>query len=67
MDLIVTDRALASAELYDPVAGTFSGTGSMGTTRVSHTATLLRDGNVLIAGGESDADPWLVSAELYES
>jgi len=58
--------ALASAELYDPKTGTFSPTGSMTTTRVRHTATLLRDGRVLIAGGFTKDDDYLASAELYD-
>jgi hypothetical protein len=52
---------LASAELYDPKTGKFSATGSMTTPRDQHTATLLSDGRVLIAGGTDDN-----SAELYD-
>src|SRR2546429_191890 len=44
-------RALASSELYDPVAVTFSAAANLNTGRYSHTATLLNDGTVLIAGG----------------
>jgi hypothetical protein len=45
---------LADAGLYDPVDGTFAATGKMGTCRFSHTATLLPEGSVLIAGGNGD-------------
>jgi hypothetical protein len=60
--------SLASAELYDPSSGTFSATGSMTTPREGHTATLLADGRVLIAGGSPGISgaPDLASAELYD-
>jgi hypothetical protein len=57
---------LASAELYDPVAGSFAPTtGSMATARGVHRATLLPSGKVLLAGG-SNTGGYLASAELYD-
>jgi len=59
---------LSSAEIYDPSTGTFSATGDMTTARQSHTATLLPDGRVLIAGGSAGpASPqFLGSADIYD-
>ncbi|MBI3606973.1 MAG: fibronectin type III domain-containing protein [Nitrospirae bacterium] len=57
--------ALASAELYDPLTGTFSATGNMTTGRHAHTATLLANGTVLMAGGDAGSDV-LASTELYD-
>ena len=59
-------NTLASAELYDPTAGTFSVTGSMNSTRQSFTATLLNNGQVLIAAGMDYYANALTSAELYQ-
>jgi hypothetical protein len=42
-----------SAELYDPVIETWSATGSLTESRVFHTATLLPNGRVLVAGGST--------------
>jgi hypothetical protein len=58
---------LASAELYNPVTGNWTVTGSLNDGRLLHTATLLSDGKVLVAGGwpdHTDQGP-LSSAELY--
>jgi len=51
--------------------GTFSATGSMTTARFGHTATLLQDGRVLIAGGYTAGIPGFgqavtATAELYD-
>lgn len=56
------------AGLYDSSTGAWSGTRNMNANRGDHTATLLADGKVLIAGG-ADTDPTgtgLASAELYD-
>jgi hypothetical protein len=61
--------SVPSATIYDPTTGTFSLTGSMDTARIYHTATLLRDGRVLIAGGDDwgdHGDSYLSSAQLYD-
>jgi hypothetical protein len=56
---------LASAELYDPATGTWTATGSLSNARYLHTATLLQNGMVLVAGGFGVSGP-LASAELYD-
>jgi len=60
--------ALATAELYNPSTGTWSLTGGMNAARENHTATLLSNGEVLVAGGDDGNQPFvkvLSSAELY--
>jgi PKD repeat protein len=56
---------LASAELYNPARGTWTVTGSLNTARLYHTATLLPNGQVLVAGGIGNGITPLASAELY--
>jgi WD40 repeat protein len=57
-----------TGELYNPDTGTFSTTGKMSIRRYNHSATLLPNGKVLIAGGESPDTGYeaLVTAELYD-
>ncbi len=56
-----------SAEIYDPIAGTWQQTGSMRAgSRYDHPSTLLSDGRVLVSGGATYSfDPILASAEIY--
>jgi hypothetical protein len=56
---------LSAAELFDPNSGTFTGTGGLLTPRIVHTATLLKDGTVLVTGGLNGAGT-LATAELYQ-
>jgi hypothetical protein len=58
--------ALTSAEMYDPVANTWTTVASMNTPRFRHTAVLLPDGRVLVAGGYSSSGSSLVEAEIYD-
>jgi Galactose oxidase, central domain/Kelch motif len=58
------NESLASAEIFHVKSLSFGPTGSMHHARVSHTANLLNDGRVLVAGGYGDSI--VSSAELYD-
>jgi hypothetical protein len=56
---------LASAELFSPASGSFTPTGEMAGPRAYHTTTMLKDGTVLVTGGDDGSGP-LATAELYK-
>jgi N-acetylneuraminic acid mutarotase len=55
-----------SAELYDPGSGNWSQEHSLSAGRYDHTATLLPDGKLLVAGGYGNNGGFLATAELYD-
>lgn len=66
------DKVLKSVELYEPAKGTFSAAGVMAAYRYDHSATLLSNGKILLAGGTITTDPALPTpqagrrAELFD-
>ena len=61
---ILSMNALSSSEIYDPRLGAFTSAGTMAFARTGHTATLLNNGTVLIAGGANSGV--LASTEIYD-
>ncbi len=55
---------LNDAELFNPTTGTFTATGAMTQFRYDHTATLLKNGKVLMTGG-FNGQP-VADAELFD-
>jgi hypothetical protein len=63
-----SDASISSAEVYVPKTATFSKVGSMTVNRSFHSATLLKDGTVLIASGQSGVATGvtIASAEIFD-
>ncbi|MFI8962633.1 Kelch repeat-containing protein [Streptomyces sp. NPDC053493] len=66
----VPATGLGSCEVYDPATGAWTPTGALREPRFSHSATLLPDGRVLVAGGAAvrspDSHRTLRTAEAYD-
>jgi N-acetylneuraminic acid mutarotase len=56
---------LATVERYDPATDTWVRAAQMSSPRSAHTATLLPNGQVLVAGGQNEAS-FLASTEQYD-
>jgi hypothetical protein len=63
--LLYTGSGTSSAEIYSPVTAASTATGSMSIPRTKYTATLLQNGKVLLAGGQSSGQV-TAFAELYD-
>lgn len=60
-----TGNATHTAELFDPVANSWTDAGPLMVPRSGHTASLLQDGHVILAGGENAGAP-LNSLEIFD-
>ncbi len=64
---LIDPLAVATAYLYDPIAGIWTPTGDLAAPRQGHTATLLPDGRVVVAGGFGDyGTPTPTFAEIFD-
>lgn len=60
--------SLNGSELFDPATETWKDTGNLNSARQNHTATLLSNGDVLLAGGfDWSGKTYLDSAEIYNA
>jgi hypothetical protein len=61
----VAGTPLASAEIYNPLSGTWSPAAPLAAARYDHTITRLPNGKLLVAGGSNGAHN-LATAELFD-
>jgi hypothetical protein len=61
-----SDPSLATAEIYDPAADTWTATGSMAVGRARARMAALLDGRVLVVGGVDPAYRVMATAEIYD-
>src|SRR5437867_5524656 len=59
---VVEPAVGGSAEIFDPVAGTWALAGTLNVPRISHAAVVLQDGLVLVAGGSLRTAPMRIPA-----
>jgi hypothetical protein len=62
---VIGVRAIAPSPVFAQAFGNWTSTGALNTPRSGHTATLLLDGQVLVAGGQSSNGTIVATAELY--
>jgi N-acetylneuraminic acid mutarotase len=58
--------SLTEVDLFDPMHNSIRPVAPLHTPRHGHSATLLRDGRVLVVGGYNPQQGWLADAEVYD-
>jgi hypothetical protein len=59
------EPALTSIEIFDPAANAFEPAGTLNEPRADHSATLLRDGRLFVAGGQGE-EPANATTEIWD-